>query len=86
MLEETLSGFEFMDSVCMDSVEGNLGLKCPIQHSPFYVLIETSGSNDAHNEEKLSNFLEKVTEDGYVCDGTMANNPSKIKVKILVFH
>jgi len=56
------------------------GITTPLEtESPFYVLIETAGSNSAHDQEKLESFLEKAMEDGLVEDGTMASEPSKIK-------
>ncbi|XP_024070131.1 D-2-hydroxyglutarate dehydrogenase, mitochondrial isoform X2 [Terrapene carolina triunguis] len=48
--------------------------------SPFYILIETSGSNSAHDEEKLTNFLEHVMASGLVTDGTVATEDKKIKM------
>lgn len=48
--------------------------------NPFYVLVETSGSNSAHDEEKLSNFLEHVMATDLVSDGTLASDDKKIKV------
>ena len=59
----------------------NLKLTSPLTTDfPFYVLIETSGSMAAHDEEKLSLFLERVLEQGLVADGTVAAELSKIKV------
>ena len=51
-----------------------------IPESPFYVLIETSGSNSAHDEEKLSHFLEHVMASNLVIEGTLASEDKKIKV------
>lgn len=48
--------------------------------SPFYVLIETSGSRAEHDAEKLSDFLEQVLGSGLVTDGTLATDQRKIKV------
>ena len=79
-LGETLSAFEFMDNLSMACVCSNLGLSNPIGDSNFYVLVETSGSNAAHDEEKLSGFLDKALGNGIVLDGTMTTDPSKIKV------
>ena len=36
----------------MDCVTGNLGLKCPLAENNFYMLIETSGSNAEHGDNK----------------------------------
>jgi FAD/FMN-containing dehydrogenase len=42
--------------------------------SPFYMTIETSGSNSAHDQEKLSAFLEKAMSEQLIADGTIADN------------
>lgn len=69
---------EFLDSTSMELVEKNLGLRNPISSAAFYVLVEVSGSHEAHDQEKLNGFLERVMEDGCVCDGTVAEDWSKI--------
>ncbi|XP_068020044.1 D-2-hydroxyglutarate dehydrogenase, mitochondrial [Melanerpes formicivorus] len=79
MLGEILSAYEFMDEKCMELVERYLKLSNPVTGSPFYVLIETSGSNSTHDEEKLNNFLEKTMASGLVTDGTVATDEKKIK-------
>lgn len=48
--------------------------------SPFYVLIETSGSSSEHDEEKLNHFLEYIMASDLVVDGTLASEDKKIKV------
>ena len=45
------SAFEFMDNHAMAAVLENLGYTNPIGEHPFYVLVETSGSNDIHDAE-----------------------------------
>uniref|UniRef100_A0A8C5JRS7 D-2-hydroxyglutarate dehydrogenase, mitochondrial n=1 Tax=Junco hyemalis TaxID=40217 RepID=A0A8C5JRS7_JUNHY len=80
MLGEILSAYEFMDEKCMELVETHLKLSSPVADSPFYVLIETSGSNSTHDEEKLHNFLERAMASGLVTDGTVATDEKKIKV------
>ncbi|XP_064577092.1 D-2-hydroxyglutarate dehydrogenase, mitochondrial isoform X2 [Zonotrichia leucophrys gambelii] len=80
MLGEILSAYEFMDEKCMELVETHLKLSSPVADSPFYVLIETSGSNSTHDEEKLHNFLEQAMASGLVTDGTVATDEKKIKV------
>lgn len=50
-----------------------------LSDSPFYVLIETSGSNSTHDEEKLNNFLEQAMTSDLVTDGTVATDEKKIK-------
>lgn len=79
MLGEILSAFEFEDQQSMETVETNLGYRSPIGQFPFYVIVETSGSNANHDTEKLDEFLEKVMGDGVALDGTMASEPSKMK-------
>ncbi|XP_066413034.1 D-2-hydroxyglutarate dehydrogenase, mitochondrial isoform X1 [Molothrus aeneus] len=80
MLGEILSAYEFMDEKCMELVETHLKLSSPVADSPFYVLIETSGSNSTHDEEKLNSFLEQAMASGLVTDGTVATDEKKIKV------
>jgi len=79
-LNEILSAFEFIDAEAMSSVTAHLRVSNPISASPFYVLLETSGSNAAHDENKLQMFLDSVTSSELVTDGTVATVPSKIKV------
>lgn len=61
----------------------NITCKPPSWHPaecPFYVVIETSGSDAAHDGEKLHNFLEQAMTSSLVTDGTVATEESKIKV------
>uniref|UniRef100_A0A452DT28 D-2-hydroxyglutarate dehydrogenase, mitochondrial n=1 Tax=Capra hircus TaxID=9925 RepID=A0A452DT28_CAPHI len=80
MLGEILSAFEFMDAECMKLVRLHLGLSCPVQESPFYVLIETAGSGPGHDAEKLGCFLEQVLDSGLVTDGTLGSDERRIKM------
>ncbi|CAM9571573.1 unnamed protein product [Phaeothamnion confervicola] len=41
-------------------------------HHPFYLLLETSGSDAAHDAEKLERFLEAALESGDIADGAVA--------------
>jgi len=80
MLGEILSAFEFLDNECMKTVNHNLNYKNPIvTQYPFYVLVETSGSNSDHDEEKLNKYLETLMEEEIAIDGTVASEPSKMK-------
>ncbi|XP_043079854.1 D-2-hydroxyglutarate dehydrogenase, mitochondrial isoform X1 [Puntigrus tetrazona] len=79
MLGEILSAFEFLDASCMRLLEKHLKLTNPITESPFYIVIETAGSNATHDEEKLHNFLEEVMTSSLVTDGTVATEATKIK-------
>ena len=70
-----------MDRIGLDNCTTTLGLKSPLDDThEFYVLIETAGSQSAHDEEKISRFLEKTMENGLVENGTYTADPSKGKV------
>lgn len=77
-LGEILSAVEFEDDVCMGLVQNQLGLKNPIGDHPFYMLIETSGSNEQHDAEKLEQFLELSVSSGLASDGTLATDFTKM--------
>ncbi|XP_069008683.1 D-2-hydroxyglutarate dehydrogenase, mitochondrial isoform X2 [Embiotoca jacksoni] len=79
MLGEILSAFEFLDSECMRLLNTHLKLPNPISDCPFYIVIETSGSDLTHDAEKLHNFLEEAMTSSLVTDGTVATEDSKIK-------
>lgn len=79
-LGEILSSCEMMDHDALKCVEENLKLRVPIKECPFYMLIETAGSNSNHDEEKLAQFLENALEKNVILDGTQASEPSRIKV------
>nr|CAD7394669.1 unnamed protein product [Timema cristinae] len=53
-LGEILSSCEMMDAQSLDACTSNLKLRNPIRDFPFYMLIETAGSNGKHDEEKLT--------------------------------
>lgn len=53
--------------------------RSPLEKFPFYMLIETSGSNQGHDEEKLNNFLQNVMEKNLVIDGVTTNEPGKMR-------
>lgn len=79
MLGEILSAFEFLDSECMRLLNTHLKLPNPISDCPFYIVIETAGSDANHDSEKLHNFLEEAMNTCVVTDGTVATEESKIK-------
>ena len=64
----------------MEVITKSLELTSPVAEFPFYILIETSGSNGSHDEEKLNTFLEGMMESGLVSDGTVATEMTKIQV------
>ncbi len=85
-LGEILSAYEFIDLPAMKAVSENLRLNSPLADYPFYVLIETSGSNSAHDEDKLNSFLKNIMDNGTILDGTIATELSKIKVITCKYH
>jgi FAD/FMN-containing dehydrogenase len=44
---------------------------------PFYMLIETSGSDEAHDGDKVGRFLEMAMEQGLVADGALAQDATQ---------
>ena len=43
------------------------------------MMFETSGSNEAHDQEKIENFLKKAMEKSLVADGITINKPGKMR-------
>ncbi|XP_078048801.1 D-2-hydroxyglutaric acid dehydrogenase [Augochlora pura] len=82
-LGEILSSYEMMDKLSLDVSMEAFGLKSPLISVPegheFYILLETSGSNMAHDEEKLTSFVEKALADDVIEDGTLTSDPAKVK-------
>jgi D-2-hydroxyglutarate dehydrogenase len=79
-LGEILSAFEFIDRPALDIALSHLsGTRDPLPESwkSFYLLIETTGSNDTHDKEKLDAFLESTMEKGLVADGVVAQGISQ---------
>lgn len=80
-LSEILSAFEFMDGTCQKLTAQHLKLDHPIESGeyPFYILIETSGSNKEHDDEKLETFLGGAMENGLVDDGIIAQDETQLQ-------
>ncbi|XP_044014586.1 D-2-hydroxyglutarate dehydrogenase, mitochondrial [Aphidius gifuensis] len=79
-LAEILSSCEMMDSQSMGISTNLLKLKNPLDNEhKFYMIIETSGSNQKHDEEKLNDFLEKSMSNNFIEDGTLSGDPAKIQ-------
>ncbi|KAI1302859.1 hypothetical protein EDD11_005463 [Mortierella claussenii] len=80
-LSEILSAFEFWDKETIKLAKQHLvaAANDPLQSQyPFYVLIETSGSNKDHDDEKLDSFLEGLMTDGIAQDGVVAQDKTQI--------
>ncbi|KAL3527155.1 hypothetical protein ACH5RR_011811 [Cinchona calisaya] len=76
-LGEILSAFEFLDSDAMGLVLKHLdGVRNPLPPSVhnFYILIETTGSNESFDRENLEAFLLHSVESGLVTDGVLAQD------------
>lgn len=80
LLSEILSSYEMVDNDSLQPVLKSLGHQSPISEYPFYILIETSGSDETHDEEKLNRFLEKSVSSGVVLDGAVTNELSRMHV------
>ncbi|XP_015435265.1 PREDICTED: D-2-hydroxyglutarate dehydrogenase, mitochondrial [Dufourea novaeangliae] len=82
-LGEILSSYEMMDKLSLDVSTGTFDLKNPLTTKPdghdFYVLLETSGSNVQHDEEKLASFVEQALAEDIIEDGTLTSDPAKVK-------
>ncbi|KAK4054851.1 D-lactate ferricytochrome c oxidoreductase [Microbotryomycetes sp. JL201] len=82
-LGEILSAFEFWDQQGLELVLKHTGQKAPFEGEPengkaFYVLIETSGSNKDHDDEKLAGLLEHLMENDIVSDGVLAQDETQV--------
>ncbi|KAF1321490.1 D-2-hydroxyglutarate dehydrogenase, mitochondrial precursor, partial [Globisporangium splendens] len=75
-LGEVLSAVEFMDRQSLSLVlEQQAWHSDPLETAcPFYVLLETAGSNSKHDVEKLEAFLDHAMGTGAVVDGTVAQD------------
>nr|XP_027075480.1 D-2-hydroxyglutarate dehydrogenase, mitochondrial isoform X4 [Coffea arabica] len=72
-----LSAFEFLDSDAMSLVLKHLdGVRNPLPPSihNFYILIETTGSNETFDKENLEAFLLHSVESGLVANGVLAQD------------
>ena len=83
-----------MDDESVEMVVKQLDLVNPVKRSPFYVLIETSGSDYDHDKQvtficcyvythivllqKLHTFIESVFNDKILIDGTIANSIKEV--------
>ncbi|OIV94820.1 hypothetical protein TanjilG_22017 [Lupinus angustifolius] len=76
-LGEILSAFEFLDSQSMNLVLNHLeGARNPLPSSQynFYVLIETTGSDESSDKQKLEAFLLGSMENELISDGVLAQD------------
>ncbi|XP_037934034.1 D-2-hydroxyglutarate dehydrogenase, mitochondrial [Teleopsis dalmanni] len=78
-LGEILSSCEMIDAGSLEASVSHFKLNAPIQGYPFYMLIESSGSNASHDLEKFNEFLENGMKNGEILDGTVTAELSKIQ-------
>lgn len=72
-LGEILGSFECIDNISLEVVRMKRNFREILQTTtPYYVLIETRGSNNDHDVEKLQAFIENAMESSLVVDGTIA--------------
>ena len=77
-LGEILSAFEFFDSTCLKLLLKS-GFTNPFSTvAPYYLLIETLGSNVEHDYQKLTEMFESLTEKNLITDGTLAQNETQV--------
>ena len=80
-LGEVLAAFEFMDETILNLVlETYPDQPFPLSEIPTYsVLVETHGSNEEHDRDKLQYFVETAFVDGLVQDGAIAQNLTQVE-------
>jgi D-2-hydroxyglutarate dehydrogenase len=89
-LNEILAAFEFMDRDVLELVRATYpSIRFPLDIGnvtpattiidPYSILIETHGSDNNHDREKLESFFECIMEEGLVVDGVMAQNLGHIE-------
>lgn len=77
-LGETLAAFEWMDKAIMGLVSEQT--KLPIDNgSSHYLLVETHGNNEEHDQSKMNRFLDLVMEKEVVVDGALAQDLSQVE-------
>lgn len=79
-LSEILSAFELMDAQSQDLVHDVTKKQRPLEdRHAFYCLVETSGSNPEHDNEKLQAYLEHVLGEDIVQDGVLAQDETQLQ-------
>lgn len=77
-LGEILAAFEFMDDGVLSIVKEKVPL--PLSEIyPYCILIETHGSEEDHDREKIERFLANLMEDDIVLDGVLAQSLSQVE-------
>ncbi|KAI7904808.1 FAD linked oxidase [Cokeromyces recurvatus] len=82
-LSEILSAFEFWDHDSVDIVKSQMmqDTSYPIQGKyAFYALLETQGSRQEHDQEKLDGYLAHLLETDIAKDGVMAQDAKQMNM------
>ncbi|KAI9280025.1 hypothetical protein BY458DRAFT_501091 [Sporodiniella umbellata] len=81
-LSEILSAFEFWDHKSVEVVKPHMpsGSRFPIEGDyPFYALLETQGSSEAHDQEKIDAYIERLFHNSIAKDGSLAHGSKQVK-------
>ena len=85
-LGEILAAFEFMDEHVLNMVQqqqqqqsSTSGVLPLDRIYPYSILVETHGSNEDHDQEKMQAFVEKAMAEGMVVDGALAQNLGQVE-------
>lgn len=79
-LGEVLSAFEFLDRASLEVTLKHLpGTRDPLPGSsaPFFLVVETSGSDVGHDASKMEAFLDDAMSTGLVEDGVVAQDSAQ---------
>jgi FAD/FMN-containing dehydrogenase len=93
ILGETLAALEFMDRTVVGLVGQNQTIPVVKDDGdddgdngndtgalyPYYILVETHGSNAEHDHSKMEDFLENVMTQNYVVNGVLAQDLSQLE-------
>lgn len=79
-LQEIISAFEFFDEAAYKLVKKHMNVTDPLTtQAPFYLLIETHGSNKEHDDAKLHSFLATIKELNAAQEGYVAKDEKQIR-------
>ncbi|KAL3281916.1 hypothetical protein HHI36_005119 [Cryptolaemus montrouzieri] len=76
-LGEIISAVEVMDHETIKFMWEHTDTTSPIGDYPIYLIIETSGSNEEHDQDKLNKYFQKCMDKHFVLNGVVTSSPSK---------
>ncbi|GKY91043.1 hypothetical protein MPSEU_000077100 [Mayamaea pseudoterrestris] len=80
-LGEVMAAFEWMDQAIVRLVDER-HVRCPLpihDEYRYFLLIETHGSNEHHDLEKMEGFLDKLLSNAAVADGVLAQDLTQMQ-------